>query len=172
MIRVALADDHKLFTEGIGFLLSSMKGVELVLEVANGLELLEQIDKHKPDILLLDLDMPEMDGLEVLKQLKPQNDDLGVIILTMHDDPKMISYLMELGANGYLLKDTSPDEFRKAIFGVFQEGFYFNQIVSTAMLSGLKSSQKTKPTLKNNSRLTEREVEVLQLICEELRPKK
>jgi len=85
----------------------------------------------------------------------------------MHDDPKMISYLMELGANGYLLKDTSPDEFRKAIFGVFQEGFYFNQIVSTAMLSGLKSTQKTKPTLKNNSRLTEREVEVLQLICEE-----
>ncbi|MBO6763264.1 MAG: response regulator transcription factor, partial [Roseivirga sp.] len=130
MIKIAIADDHKLFREGLRFLMDQMDDLEVVFEASNGKELLEQMENHEPDVLLLDLDMPEVDGLEALKQLRPKFPNLGIIILTMHSDSKMVAYLMELGANSYLLKDTSPEEFRKAISSVIQEGFYFNKMVS------------------------------------------
>ena len=171
MIRVAIADDHKLFREGLRFLMDQMNDLDVVLEASNGRELLDEIRSHNPDILLLDLDMPEVDGLEVLKELRPEMPDLGIIILTMHSDSKMVAYLMELGANSYLLKDTSPEEFHKAIISVMEEGFYFNKMVSQAMLTGLKGQSKKKPTLGYNEALTSREVEVLELICQEFTAK-
>lgn len=171
MIKIAIADDHKLFREGLRFLVDNMEGVEVIIEAANGKELLASPLLAEADILLLDLDMPEMDGLEALKQLRPTRPDLGIIILTMHSDTKMIAYLMELGANSYLLKDTSPDEFHKAIFSVKKEGFYFSQMVSQAMLNGLKGNSRKKPGLNNQEELTSREVEVLELICQEFTAK-
>jgi DNA-binding NarL/FixJ family response regulator len=167
MIKIAIADDHKLFREGLRFLMDQMDDLEVVFEASNGKELLEQMENHEPDVLLLDLDMPEVDGLEALKQLRPRFPNLGIIILTMHSDSKMVAYLMELGANSYLLKDTSPEEFRKAISSVIQEGFYFNKMVSQAMLTGLKGQSKKKPTLNDTETLTTREIEVLELICQE-----
>ncbi len=171
MIKIAIADDHKLFREGLRFLVDNMEGVKVIIEAANGKELLASPLLAEADILLLDLDMPEMDGLEALKQLRPTRPDLGIIILTMHSDTKMIAYLMELGANSYLLKDTSPDEFHKAIFSVKKEGFYFSQMVSQAMLNGLKGNSRKKPGLNNQEELTSREVEVLELICQEFTAK-
>lgn len=171
MIKVAIADDHKLFREGLRFLIDQMDDLEVVFEASNGRELLDTIGQHTPDILLLDLDMPEVDGLEALKELRPKMPDLGIIILTMHSDSKMVAYLMELGANSYLLKDTSPEEFQKAIHSVMGEGFYFNQMVSKAMLGGLKGQAKKKPTLSHHEALTSREQEVLELICQEFTAK-
>lgn len=171
MIKVAIADDHKLFREGLRFLIDQMNDLEVVFEASNGKELLDTIGQYNPDILLLDLDMPEVDGLEALKELRPKMPDLGIIILTMHSDSKMVAYLMELGANSYLLKDTSPEEFQKAIHGVMEEGFYFNQMVSKAMLGGLKGQAKKKPTLSHQEALTSREQEVLELICQEFTAK-
>lgn len=171
MIRVALADDHKLFREGVRFLLRNMDGLELVLEASDGVTLLEAIPAHKPDVLLLDLDMPKMDGVEVLKRLRLEKSDLGVIILTMHNDNKLIAYLMELGANGYLLKDIDREELEQAISSVYHEGFYFNKQVSHAMLGGLKSHNHKKPRFGHNVVLTNREIEVLELICQELTAK-
>lgn len=167
MIKVAIADDHKLFREGLRFLMDQMDNLEVVFEASNGRELLDNIESHQPDVLLLDLDMPEVDGLEALKQLRPKYPDLGIIILTMHSDSKMVAYLMELGANSYLLKDTSPEEFKKAIANVVEEGFYFNKMVSQAMLVGLQGQSKKKPSLGHNEALTSRELEVLELICQE-----
>lgn len=171
MIKVAIADDHKLFREGLRFLMDQMDNLEVVFEASNGRELLDNIDSHQPDVLLLDLDMPEVDGLEALKELRPKMPDLGIIILTMHSDSKMVAYLMELGANSYLLKDTSPEEFEKAITNVVDEGFYFNKMVSQAMLVGLKGQSKKKPSLAPNEALTSRELEVLELICQEFTAK-
>lgn len=166
-INIAIADDHKLFREGIRFLIDQMEGISVLFEAADGRVLLEHLKTHSPDVLLLDLDMPEVDGIEVLKQIRSEFPELGIIILTMHSDSKMIAYLMELGANGYLMKDTSPDELERAICSVNQEGFYFNKEVSEAMLGGLKNQNRKKPTLKYNVSLTTREVEVLELICQE-----
>ncbi|OEK00278.1 hypothetical protein BFP97_01560 [Roseivirga sp. 4D4] len=166
-IQVAIADDHKLFREGIHFLIDQMEGISICFEVADGKELIIRLKEEVPDVLLLDLDMPEMDGIEVLKEVRSLYSSMGVIILTMHSDAKMIAYLMELGANGYLMKDTSPEELEQAIRSVKEEGFYFNKAVSEAMLGGLKNHSPKKPVLKNNVTLTSREIEVLELICQE-----
>ena len=141
--------------------------MELVFEASNGNELLTKLERTQVDVLLLDLDMPDMDGIDALKALRPQYPDLGVIILTTYSDSKMIAYLMELGANSYLLKDTDPETLERAIVSVSREGYYFTKNVSQAMLTGLKGQMRKKPTLKNNVSLTAREVEVLELICQE-----
>ena len=113
MIKVAIVDDHKLFREGIRFLLSQMKGIDVVFEVASGNDLLEQLPDYQVDIVLLDLEMDDMDGVDTIQQLKPDYPDLGIIVLTMHSETKMMAYLMELGANSYLLKDTEPEVLRR-----------------------------------------------------------
>jgi DNA-binding NarL/FixJ family response regulator len=111
--------------------------------------------------------MPDIDGIEALKEIKPLYPDLGVIILTTYNDNKMMAYLMELGASSYLLKDCDPETLERAIRAVASEGHYFTREVSKAMLTGLKGNYRKKPVLKNNVSLTSREVEVLDLICRE-----
>ncbi|OEJ99923.1 response regulator transcription factor [Roseivirga misakiensis] len=170
-IQVTIADDHKLFREGIRFLLDQMDGISMLQEFGDGMSLLNNLAEKVPDILLLDLDMPEMDGIQTLKVIREGYPSIGIVILTMHSDPKMVSYLMELGANSYLMKDTSPKELEKAIRQVYSEGFYFNKMVSEAMLHGLKNQNPKRPVLKNSATLTSRELEVLELICQEFTAK-
>ncbi len=167
MIQVAICDDHKLFREGIRFLLEQMSTIHVLYEAGNGQELLEKLENEQPNVLLLDLEMPDMDGVETLKRIRPQYPDLGVIILTTHSDTKMVAYLMELGANSYLLKDAEPETLQRGIESVYHEGYYFTREVSKAMLGGLKGNTRKKPTLKNNVTISEREMEVLELICQE-----
>lgn len=171
MIRVAVADDHNLFREGIRFLLDQMEGISLVFECSNGEELLGQLREKEVDVVLLDLDMPVLDGIDALKEIRPLYPDLGVIVLTTYSDSKMMAYLMELGANSYLLKDSEAEVLEKAIRSVNNEGYYFTKEVSQAMLTGLKGNSKKKPVLKNNLVLTSREIEVLELICQEFTAK-
>ncbi|GAB5522228.1 MAG: response regulator transcription factor [Roseivirga sp.] len=168
MIKLALVDDHTLFRQGIKLLLEDIEDVELIVEASNGQELLEAMEDRVPDIVLLDLEMPVLNGIETSKVLKQKYENVGIIILTMYDDEQMIAHLMEIGANGYLLKDTTEDELRKAIRSVHDNQFYFNDFVSKALLSGVKAKRKTEPKIGNNIDVTRRESEVLQLICEEL----
>lgn len=168
MIRLALVDDHNLFRQGIKLLLEDIDSVELLIEAANGQELLDAMEDQIPDIILLDLEMPVLNGIETSKILKKTFPEVGIIILTMYDDEQMIAHLMEVGANGYLLKDTTEQELQKAIQSVYHNQFYFNDFVSKALLSGVKSNRKTQPKLGTEIHLTRRELEVLQLICEEL----
>ena len=171
MIKVAITDDHKLFREGVRFLLDQMGDMELVFEAASGIELIDKLPENQVDVLLLDLEMEGMDGVEVIKRIRPEYPDLGIIILTTYSENKMMAYLMELGANSYLLKDTEPDVLQRAIESVYHEGYYFTRDVSKAMITGLKSTARKKPVLKNNVTLSPREVEVLELICREFTAK-
>lgn len=168
MIKLALVDDHNLFRQGIKLLLEDIDSVELIIEGSNGQELLDAMENQVPDIVLLDLEMPVLNGIETSKILKKKYEDVGIIILTMYDDEQMIAHLMEIGANGYLLKDTTEEELRKAIRSVNENQFYFNDFVSKALLSGVKAKRKAEPKIGNNIDVTRRESEVLQLICEEL----
>ena len=167
MIKVAIADDHRLFREGIHFLLDQMGDIELIFEAASGNELIQKLEQQEIDVLLLDLEMEDMDGMEAIKIIRPQYPELGIIILTTYSESKMMAYLMELGANGYLLKDAEPETLQRAIESVYHEGYYFTREVSRAMITGLKSPARKKPLLKNNVVLSAREIEVLQLICQE-----
>lgn len=166
-MKIALVDDHKLFRKGIRSLLEEINGIEVVFEAANGQELLDQMAQNPAQIILLDLEMPVMDGVTVLPLIREQYPATKVIILTMHQDDQFIVHLLELGAQGYLLKDTELEELENALDSVEKNGFYFNDRTSRAMLTRLVRKQKIIPTFSDIDPLTEREQDVLLLICKE-----
>ena len=168
MIRLALADDQVLFRKGMALLLRDMAGAEVVLECANGEELLAGLKSTVVDIVLLDLEMPVMDGMEAMRRIRLEFPAVKVIVLSSHDEEKFIAHLMELGANGYMLKNAEPDEIDTAIRSVAQSGFYLNDTVNRATLHALVQKKQVKPTFNDIDPLSERELEVLRGICQEL----
>lgn len=169
-VTVAIADDHVLFRKGLITILELDDDLEVIYDVDNGKELIEKLDAQIPEVILMDLKMPIMDGMEATKQIKAQNPEVKILILSMYDEEKFIIHCLELGANGYLLKNTDPDEVVKAIHTVVAKDFYFNNHISTVMLKGLnqKTRAKGKPQFGNGVELTKREMEILGLICKEL----
>lgn len=148
-------------------LLEEIDGLEVIFEAANGQELLDQMAEQQAEIILLDLEMPVMDGVTVLPKIQSTYPEAKVLILSMHQDDQFIVHLLEQGAHGYLLKDTELEELEDALESVKDNGFYFNDRTSRAMLSRLTRRQKIKPTFGHVEPLSERETEVLKLICEE-----
>ena len=168
MIRIALADDHRLFREGLATVLSSQAHFNVVIEAAGGEELLEKMEKLVPDVLLLDLKMPGMDGIEVAKRVKTDYPKVRIIILTMHHQEDFVLHMLNLGVNAYLFKNASSQEVFKAIEQTYERDYYFDEHISRIMLKGLKKRQRHEPKLDGTTHLSPREVEVLQLICQEL----
>lgn len=167
MIRLALADDQILFLKGLAMLLQDMADAQVVLECRNGAELLVEL-RHTPvDIVLLDLQMPVLDGIATTKHIKQDFPQVKVIILSTHEEEAMIAQLMELGANGYMLKTAEPDEIDTAIRSVAANGFYFSELVSRVMLHGLVKKKQVKPHFNEIDPLSERELDVLRGICQE-----
>lgn len=149
-------------------LLRDMPDVQVVFECANGEELLTGLKGNSIDIVLLDLEMPVMDGMETMKRLRAEHPLVKVIVLSMHGEEKFIVHLMELGANGYVLKTAEPDEIENAVRSVSTSGYHFSDMVGRVMLHGLVKKEKIKPTFSDVDPLTERELDVLRLICQEL----
>ncbi|MFK7925505.1 MAG: response regulator [Bacteroidia bacterium] len=166
-MKIALVDDHKLFRKGMRALLEEIDGLEVIFEAANGQELLDHMAEQQAEIILLDLEMPVMDGVTVLPKIQSTYPNTKVLILSMHQDDQFIVHLLEQGAHGYLLKDTELEELEDALECVRDNGFYFNDRTSRAMLSRLTRRQKIKPTFGHVEPLSDRETEVLKLICEE-----
>ncbi|WP_276135175.1 response regulator transcription factor [Polluticoccus soli] len=166
-IKFAIADDHKIFRQGLRFALSNDKGIDCIGEADNGRKLLELLEQQQPDVALIDLKMPEMDGIDTTKEIRRLYPDMKIIILTMFDDEHFIVHLMENGANGYLIKNAEPDEIKTAIRSAHETGYYFNDLVSNTMLKSLMQKQKASPRFKPEIKLNDRELEVLRLICAE-----
>jgi DNA-binding NarL/FixJ family response regulator len=164
-IKIALVDDHTMFRKGLKGLLEDNEDMQVSLEAANGQDFLEQLADAEVDLVLLDLDMPVLDGIETLARLKTDHPDLKVIILSMHQDEPMILHLMKSGAHGYLIKESEPEEVELAIRSVMESGFYFNDNVSRIMLAGLVKKQVVKPKLRGGVELTRREMEVLREVA-------
>lgn len=167
-IKYAIADDHKIFRRGIIAALADTPELKLVLEAENGKELLNGLIKNKPDVILLDLKMPEMDGIEAAQQIRKTDDEVKIIVISMYDEDKYVIHLMELGANGYLLKNAEPEEIKTAIFSAYENGYYFNDFMNRALLKKITHKAQIKPIFNKNVELTNREIEVLKLICQEL----
>lgn len=169
-IKVAIADDHKIFRSGVINTLVPYDNIRFVFEADDGLHLLQHMEQQQPDVILMDLKMPNMDGIEATIKVKEKYPDVKVIILTMYEDDNFIVHLVENGANAYLLKNADPEEIYEAICTTFEKGFYFNENVNLALLKKVlhKNKQQFKPTLKNEVQLNDREQEVLKLICQEL----
>ncbi|ARK09289.1 response regulator transcription factor [Fibrivirga algicola] len=168
-IKLALVDDHNLFRRGIASILGQVADFELVLEASNGQEFIDKIPRRVPDVVLLDLQMPVLDGTATADYLREHYPMIKIIVLTMHDEDRMVLHLLEKGVSGYLLKDSDPDEVERAIRKVIDEGVYLNEFVSRAMLRKMtnKTTVVKQSTLYNSKiLLSEREKEVLKLICE------
>ncbi|MCW3465596.1 response regulator transcription factor [Chitinophaga nivalis] len=168
-IKVAIADDHKIFRSGVINTLVPYENIRFVFEADDGLHLLQSMELQRPDVILMDLKMPNMDGIEATIKVKEKYPDVKVIILTMYEDDNFIVHLVENGANAYLLKNAEPEEIYEAICTTYEKGFYFNENVNLALLKKVlhKNKQQFKPTLKNEIQLNDREQEVLKLICNE-----
>ncbi len=167
-ITLGLVDDHTLFREGVKSIISTMPAIELLFDVENRVRLSIQLQQRLPDVLLLDLELNDDDGIEITKWLKKDYPAVKIIILTMHREERMISYLMEIGASAYLLKDTGKEELELAIVKAYEEGVYINSLVSKVILKELKQKSGGIPSIGNKFELTKRELTTLKLISEEL----
>jgi DNA-binding NarL/FixJ family response regulator len=167
IIKYLIADDHKIFRQGLKLVLTDDHHLKCIGEAASGVEVMEQLNKEQPDVILLDLKMPDMDGIETTQKIRALYPDLKIIILTMHNDEHFILHLMELGANGYLIKNADAEEIKKAIHSVFESNYYFKELVSTALLRKVSQHKNMDPKFRHSIELNEREIEVLKLICEE-----
>ena len=163
MINVMLADDHVLIREGIKQLLEFDGSMKVIAEASDGIECLEKLKNVKPDILLLDINMPNMNGIDVLKELKEKNDPLKVLILTVHSEVEYLVKAVDIGANGFILKDSGSTELKQAINAVIDEGSYIQPNLIPALNSRLINRDMDKEKLAS---LTKREVEILtQVAC-------
>ncbi len=164
-IRIAIADDHKLFRKGVILSLRPYTQLEFVLEAENGQELLDKLGESGAQVVLMDLRMPGMDGIETTKIVAERFPDIKVLVLTMYEDERFVYHLMENGANGYLLKNAEPQKIRKAIQEVMTKGYYLNQFVNRILLKKSHARTKVTPDLKNEIVVSEKERDVLRNIC-------
>lgn len=166
-IKVAIADDHKIFRKGVILSLRTYPNIKFVQEADNGEDLLAGLPESQPDIVLMDLRMPQKDGIETTKQISKQYPDIKVLVLTMYEDERFVSHLMENGANGYLLKSADPSEIKKAIMEVMARGYYLNNFVNRVLLKKSHARAKTIPSLNSEIVLNDKEREVIRLLCME-----
>jgi len=166
VIKVAIADDHALFRSGVKTALSIKKDVELIAEADNGMQLISLLKHVEPDVILLDIQMPIMDGITTLPEIRKLYPHVKVIILSMHNDHSMISRLMEIGANSYLTKNSDPETIYQAIKTCFEQEFFFNDLTNKALLTGLRTKRVEQP-MNEDVQLTEKETRILKLMCEE-----
>lgn len=167
VIKVAIADDHKIFRKGVILSLRPYTNIKFVLEAENGDELLAGLKDAAPDVVLMDLRMPQKDGIETTKIISKQYPNMFVLVLSMYEDERFVSHLMENGANGYLLKNAEPQEIRKAIMDVHEKGYYLNNFVNRILIKKAHTRQKTIPSLNSEITVSDKEREVLRYICME-----
>lgn len=163
-LRVSIVDDHALFREGLRFLLAHSDFVEEVVEAKSGQEFLDNVVVVNPDVVLMDIDMPEMNGIEATRNGLVRMPTLKIIALSMHSDENFYTEMLEAGAKGFLLKNSQFQDVQQAILEVYNDRNYF----SPEILSSIVANLNRKNQAHKNSQLTKREQEVLLFICEGL----
>jgi DNA-binding NarL/FixJ family response regulator len=158
-IRLILADDHPLIREGFKSLLGKSEGFEIVKEADNGAEVVQSIDETKPDVILTDINMPHMNGLQLIEKLSETHPQIKFIVLTMHEEREYVLKALKAGADGYLLKSAERLELENAIKTVFSGGKYFSPQITTLLAETVTGDGGEVPEL------TPREKEVLQLVA-------
>lgn len=167
VIKVAIADDHVLFRTGVKTALSMKKDIHMIAEADNGMQLLNLLKHQMPDVILLDIQMPIMDGIATLPEIKKLYPEVKVIMLTMHNDHSMISKLMELGANAYLTKNSDSEVIYEAVKTVHQQEYFFNQLTNKALIDGLRHKRQVEAATPSDAKLTDKEMTILKMMCEE-----
>ncbi|MBZ2174095.1 response regulator transcription factor [Schnuerera sp. xch1] len=171
-IFVMVVDDHILMREGLKQLLELEEDIEVISQAGNGEEALDKILQDEPDVILLDINMPQMTGIDVLRRMKDLGLNSKVIMLTIHDDREYLFETMKIGANGYVLKDSDADSLIKAIRNVIKGKTYIQPSIASMLVDGMnKDDNEQDDEVKKIESLTKREYEVLMLIAEGLNNK-
>lgn len=166
-IRVVLADDHVFVRDGIKSLLENEANITVVGEATDGLEALKMVEIHQPDLLILDIRMPNMTGIEVVETLRNQNNQVKIVMLSMHESEEYVLKSIKAGADGYLLKGSSKEEFLKALNTVSDQGKYFSGDISSILIGQLTNptpSSEVKLVVNEEMLITKREKEILSLL--------
>lgn len=164
-IRVMIADDHAVLRAGLRLLLQAEPDMEVVAEAANGRQAVDRARVSRPDVVLLDISMPEIGGLEVIQTLKRELPALKVLVLTMYDDPEYLRQALSAGASGYVLKRAADTELLSAIRAVHQGGTYLHPSHARLLLNGMLERERTKGTGQPHELLSEREKEIVRLVA-------
>lgn len=163
-IKIYLVDDHSLFREGLRFLLSNIDFISEIYEAENGFSLLKNIQEINPDIILMDIEMPGMNGIEATKEVIKILPNAKVIALSMHGNENFYSEMIDAGAKGFLLKNSKFEDVQKAIVEIYEGRNYFSPEILNAIIKSLNKKKSNKKI----AELSEREIEVLYNICKGL----
>lgn len=168
-IKVILADDHEIVRKGIRLLLETEEDIEVVGEASNGEEAIDKVRKLHPDLLIVDIRMPVLNGIDTTARVKKEFSDTKVLVLSMHDDEEYIIKSIDCGADGYLLKDTNKPEFVKAIHSTMEGHKYFSGDISDILVNHYLSAKKSPPAdgaadHVRDYQLTKRERQILHMI--------
>jgi DNA-binding NarL/FixJ family response regulator len=166
-IRLGIADDHKIFRNGLKATLEDNPDFEIIVEAANGKQLLALLAGKVPDVILMDIKMPELDGIQTTAQVKQRYPGIKVLALSMFNEDKYIMDMMKAGASGYLLKNAEPEEIIEAISTVYHKEYYFNEHLSVTLIKQLAGSSPAGNAAMSLADFNEREIEVLRLVCQE-----
>lgn len=166
IINVAITDDHVLYRAGVKTALGMKKDIKILFEADNGMHLLNMLKHIQPDVILLDVQMPIMDGIATLPEVKKLYPEIKVIMLTMHDEHTMITKLMELGANSYLTKNSDSELIYEAIKTCHEHEYFFNALTNKALIDGLRMKRQDGG-YNQDVKLNDKEVTILKLMCEE-----
>ena len=167
IIRVVLADDHVFVRDGIKSLLENEANIEVVGEAIDGADALDVVAESKPDLLIVDIRMPNLTGIEVVEKLRSENNNVKIIMLSMHESEEYVLKSIKAGADGYFLKGSSKEEFLKALHTVAAGGKYFSGDISSILISQLTNSSTSlepKQNLSEEMMITKREKEILTLL--------
>ena len=161
-VKIMIADDHSMIREGLKNLLELDGDIQVIAEAVDGEDCLEKLQLVKPDVLLLDINMPKKNGLEVLKSLKSRRSKLKVLVLTVHNETEYLMKAVDIGVNGYVLKDSESAELKKAIFTVADGKTYIQPSLIPALNAKMIETNKDAEKIKS---LTKRELDVLKLLA-------
>jgi DNA-binding NarL/FixJ family response regulator len=168
-LRILVADDHALMRRGIRSLLDEQRGWTVIAEAANGREAVDQAKKLKPDVAVLDVTMPELDGLEATRQIREASPDTKVLILTLHDSAQMVRRLLEAGASGYVLKSDFPRSLVEAVRNVSRDKRFLSSKVAEIVLNGFLDvpgmSDEIPPAALSERKPTQRELQIIRLLA-------
>jgi DNA-binding NarL/FixJ family response regulator len=166
MARIIIADDHQLVAEGLKAIIESGNEHKVIAVAMNGSELIKQLELVQPELLLLDVDMPVMNGIEAMQLLQKNYPDLKVIVLSMHEEKSLVKKFVDMGACGFLIKNTDQDELLMAIKRIIGGGQYFSSALTMNMMSHNSAIIGDEVYDSKKAMLTGREIEILKLIAE------
>jgi DNA-binding NarL/FixJ family response regulator len=165
-LRILIADDHEVVRQGVKSLLVKQPGWEVCAEAANGREAVQKARQHKPQVAVLDITMPELNGLEAARQILKACPKTEVLILTVHESEQLVREILSAGAHGYVLKSDAGHDLVAAIESLSQGRTFFTSKVSKIVMQGLRSATTTRASTAERLELTPREREIIQLIAE------